>query len=128
MIGRVQKQEGSGEAAIARRLDLRGLRDRALGGVDELLNAPLETEPRAVTLPSTGSYVQWTTRAATNTLVVRASIPDSAGGTGQTSTVSIYVNGTFHKKITLNSKFSGVSTCVSDTASCPGGLSSPAAH
>ncbi|HVY08879.1 MAG TPA: Flp family type IVb pilin [Mycobacteriales bacterium] len=28
---------------------------------------------------------------------------------------------------TLNSKFSGVSTCVSNTASCPGGLSSPSA-
>jgi pilus assembly protein Flp/PilA len=27
---------------------------------------------------------------------------------------------------TLNQKFSGVSNCVSATASCPGGLSSPA--
>ena len=37
---------------------------------------------RAVTLNSTGSYVQWTTRASTNTLVTRFSIPDTAGGTG----------------------------------------------
>ena len=31
---------------------------------------------KAVTLNSTGSYVQWTTRASTNTLVARFSIPD----------------------------------------------------
>ena len=63
---------------------------------------------RAVTLSSVGSYVQWTTRGPTNTLVVRASIPDNAAGTGQTSTLSIYVNNQFHKKITLTSKYSWV--------------------
>src|SRR3954447_13188024 len=51
MIGRVQKQEG-GEAAIARRPDLRGLLDRLLGGADALLTTPLEAEPRTVALPS----------------------------------------------------------------------------
>jgi hypothetical protein len=60
---------------------------------------------RAVTLGSTGSFVQWTSKASTNTLVTRFSIPDNAGGTGQTSTLSIYVNNSFHKKITLSSKY-----------------------
>ncbi|MGW3606659.1 discoidin domain-containing protein [Micromonospora sp. NPDC005161] len=59
---------------------------------------------RAVTLNSTGSYVEWTTRAATNTLVTRFSIPDSPGGGGIDSTLNIYVNGTLHKPINLTSK------------------------
>ena len=37
-----------------------------------------------MTLNSNGSYVQWTTKAATNTLVTRFSIPDNAAGTGRT--------------------------------------------
>ncbi|MDR7280850.1 galactose-binding domain-containing protein [Catenuloplanes atrovinosus] len=60
---------------------------------------------RAVTLNSTGSYVQWTTRASTNTLVTRFSIPDAPGGGGTTSTLNIYVNGTFLKAITLTSRY-----------------------
>lgn len=53
MIGRVQEHEGSGgDARIARRLDLRGLLDRALGGADALLTTPLEAEAPVVTLPS----------------------------------------------------------------------------
>ncbi|MFC4016655.1 discoidin domain-containing protein [Micromonospora sp. GCM10011542] len=59
---------------------------------------------RAVTLNSTGAYVEWTTRAATNTLVTRFSIPDSPGGGGIDSTLNIYVNGTLHKPINLTSK------------------------
>ncbi|WP_229834143.1 CARDB domain-containing protein, partial [Dactylosporangium sucinum] len=56
---------------------------------------------KAVTLNGNGQYVQWTTRANTNTLVVRFSIPD-----GTTSTLNIYVNGAFHKAIPLTSKYS----------------------
>ncbi|MEU8264057.1 discoidin domain-containing protein [Micromonospora sp. NPDC048999] len=59
---------------------------------------------RAVTLNTTGAYVEWTTRAATNTLVTRFSIPDSAGGGGIDSTLNIYVNGVLHKPINLTSK------------------------
>ncbi|ASW55939.1 glycosyl hydrolase [Plantactinospora sp. KBS50] len=59
---------------------------------------------RAVTLNSTGAYVEWTTRAATNTLVTRFSIPDSAGGGGIDATLNIYVNGVLHKPINLTSK------------------------
>ncbi|MFI6797107.1 galactose-binding domain-containing protein [Streptosporangium canum] len=60
---------------------------------------------RAVTLNSNGSYVEFTTKASTNTLVTRFSIPDAAGGGGIDSTLNIYVNGTFLKPINLTSKY-----------------------
>jgi hypothetical protein len=55
---------------------------------------------KAVTLNQTGAYVQWTTRAATNTLVARFSIPD-----GTTSSINVYVNGTLNKTLPLTSKY-----------------------
>jgi hypothetical protein len=60
---------------------------------------------KAVTLNSTGSYVEWTTKASTNTLVTRFSIPDAPGGGGTTATLDIYVNGAFHKAVNLTSKY-----------------------
>ncbi|MGW3619664.1 discoidin domain-containing protein [Micromonospora arida] len=60
---------------------------------------------RAVTLNSTGSYVEFTTRASTNTLVTRFSIPDAPGGGGINSTLNVYVDGTFHKAIDLTSRY-----------------------
>ncbi|MFC9958693.1 discoidin domain-containing protein [Streptomyces nigra] len=55
---------------------------------------------KAVTLNGTGQYVEWTTRAATNTLVTRFSIPD-----GTNTTLNIYVDGQFLKPIDLTSKY-----------------------
>ena len=55
---------------------------------------------RAVTLNSTGAHVQWTTRASTNTLVARFSIPD-----GTTSSINVYVNGTLNRTLPLTSKY-----------------------
>ncbi|MEZ0090809.1 discoidin domain-containing protein [Streptacidiphilus sp. EB129] len=60
---------------------------------------------KAVTLDSTGSYVQWSTRAGTNTLVTRFSIPDAPGGGGTTATLDVYVNGSFLQAITLTSHY-----------------------
>jgi hypothetical protein len=60
---------------------------------------------RAVTLNTTGSYVEFTTKASTNTLVTRFSIPDSASGDGTNATLNIYVNGVFNKAISLTSKY-----------------------
>jgi hypothetical protein len=54
---------------------------------------------RAVSLTGSGNFVEWTTRASTNTLVVRFSIPD-----GVTTSLNIYVNGAFHKAVSLNSR------------------------
>ncbi|MFC0507434.1 discoidin domain-containing protein [Micromonospora costi] len=59
---------------------------------------------RAVTLNTTGAYVEWTTKAAANALVTRFSIPDAPGGGGINSTLNIYVNGVLHKPISLTSK------------------------
>lgn len=55
---------------------------------------------KAVTLSATGQYVEWTTRAATNTLVTRFSIPD-----GTDTTLDVYVDGQFLKAIDLTSKY-----------------------
>ena len=55
---------------------------------------------KAVTLNQTGSFVQWTSRAATNTLVARFSIPD-----GTTSSINVYVNGTLNRTLPLTSKY-----------------------
>ncbi|MFE5813137.1 discoidin domain-containing protein [Streptomyces sp. NPDC056479] len=55
---------------------------------------------KAVTLGGTGQYVEWTTRAATNTLVTRFSIPD-----GTNTTLNVYVDGQFLKPIDLTSKY-----------------------
>ncbi|MEO5873702.1 MAG: discoidin domain-containing protein [Streptosporangiaceae bacterium] len=56
---------------------------------------------KAVKLYTTGSSVEFTTRAATNTLVTRFSVPD-----GTTSNLNIYLNGTFLKAIDLTSRYS----------------------
>ncbi|MFG2996506.1 discoidin domain-containing protein [Streptomyces sp. NPDC048340] len=60
---------------------------------------------KAVNLDATGEYVEFTTRAATNTLVTRFSIPDAPGGGGIDSTINVYVNGTLRKTLPLTSKY-----------------------
>lgn len=60
---------------------------------------------RAVKLDATGEYVEFTTRAATNTLVTRFSIPDAPGGGGIDSTLNVYVDGVMKKALPLTSKY-----------------------
>ncbi|MEU2116435.1 discoidin domain-containing protein [Streptomyces sp. NPDC016459] len=60
---------------------------------------------KAVNLDATGEYVEFTTRASTNTLVTRFSIPDAPGGGGIDSTINLYVNGVFTKALPLTSKY-----------------------
>jgi len=60
---------------------------------------------RAVTLDQTGAYVEWTTRARANSLVVRFSMPDAAGGGGTDATLAVYVDGQFLKNIDLTSRY-----------------------
>ncbi|KOG34876.1 MULTISPECIES: discoidin domain-containing protein [Streptomyces] len=60
---------------------------------------------KAVNLDATGEYVEFTTRAATNTLVTRFSIPDAPGGGGIDSTIDVYVDGVFRKALPLTSKY-----------------------
>ncbi|WP_426362456.1 discoidin domain-containing protein [Streptomyces sp. E-08] len=59
---------------------------------------------RAVNLDATGEYVEFTSRASTNTLVTRFSIPDAPGGGGIESTIDVYVDGVFRKALPLTSK------------------------
>ncbi|MFG1647555.1 discoidin domain-containing protein [Amycolatopsis sp. NPDC049252] len=75
---------------------------------------------KAVTLNSTGASVEFTTRAATNTLVTRFSIPDSTGGGGINSTINVYVNGTFLKAIDLTSHYAWLYGAETGPGNSPG--------
>ncbi|WP_221762077.1 CARDB domain-containing protein [Nonomuraea sp. WAC 01424] len=81
---------------------------------------------RAVTLNQNGSYVEWTTKADTNTLVTRFSIPDAPGGGGTNSTLNIYINGAFHKAIDLTSKYAWLYGAEASPGNSPG--AGPARH
>ncbi|MFC9890268.1 discoidin domain-containing protein [Streptomyces pilosus] len=60
---------------------------------------------KAVTLDATGEYVEFTTRAATNTLVTRFSVPDAPSGGGIHTTLNVYVDGVLKKALPLTSKY-----------------------
>ena len=75
---------------------------------------------KAVTLNNNGNYVEFTTRASTNTLVTRFSIPDSAGGGGTGSTLNVYVDGTFLKAIDLTSKYAWLYGAETGPGNSPG--------
>ncbi|MFE2477358.1 discoidin domain-containing protein [Streptomyces sp. NPDC059389] len=75
---------------------------------------------KAVNLDATGEYVEFTTRAATNTLVTRFSIPDAPGGGGIDSTIDVYVNGTFKKALPLTSKYAWLYGAEASPGNSPG--------
>ncbi|MFI7274618.1 glycosyl hydrolase family 28-related protein [Streptomyces sp. NPDC049879] len=60
----------------------------------------------SVRLDSTGQFVEFTSTNATNSIVVRNSIPDAPGGGGQEATISLYADGEFVRKLDLSSKHS----------------------
>jgi hypothetical protein len=59
----------------------------------------------AVTLTGSGKYVEFTLTKAANAVNLHYSIPDSAGGGGQTAPLAVYVNGAKDRDITLTSKY-----------------------
>ncbi|MGW0563319.1 CARDB domain-containing protein [Streptomyces sp. NPDC003016] len=61
---------------------------------------------QSVRLNSTGQFVEFTSANAANSIVVRNSIPDAPAGGGAEATISLYVNDTFSRKLTLSSKHS----------------------
>ncbi|HEX3627290.1 MAG TPA: glycosyl hydrolase family 28-related protein [Verrucomicrobiae bacterium] len=61
---------------------------------------------QCVQLTGTGQYVQFTARAAANSIVVRYSVPDTAKGGGTNYTLSLYVNGMFVEKLPMTSAYS----------------------
>ncbi|ORT58602.1 discoidin domain-containing protein [Streptomyces sp. CB03238] len=75
---------------------------------------------RAVNLDATGEYVEFTTRADTNTLVTRFSIPDAPGGGGTDSTINVYVDGTFRKALPLTSKYAWLYGAEASPGNSPG--------
>ncbi|MEU8364461.1 CARDB domain-containing protein, partial [Nonomuraea sp. NPDC048882] len=81
---------------------------------------------RAVTLGQTGAYVEFTTRAPTNSLVTRFSIPDAPGGGGIDSTLNVYVNGSFLKAVNLTSRYAWLYGAESSPNNNPG--SGPPRH
>ncbi|MFC0627911.1 CARDB domain-containing protein [Kribbella deserti] len=61
---------------------------------------------QSVRLNSTGQFVEFTSTNQSNSIVVRNSIPDAPGGGGIEATISLYINGTFSRKLTLSSRHS----------------------
>ncbi|MEW9512235.1 CARDB domain-containing protein [Streptomyces bacillaris] len=61
---------------------------------------------KSVRLNSTGEYVEFTSTNASNSVVVRNSIPDAPGGGGREATISLYADGQFVRKLNLSSKHS----------------------
>ncbi|MBK1811751.1 discoidin domain-containing protein [Clostridium sp. YIM B02505] len=60
---------------------------------------------KAVQLTSAGQYVQITLSKPAKGVVVRYSIPDNSSGTGIDSAISLYLNGTLLKDVSLTSKY-----------------------
>ncbi|NYV74489.1 discoidin domain-containing protein [Streptomyces sp. UH6] len=75
---------------------------------------------KAVTLDATGEYVEFTTRAATNTLVARISVPDAPGGGGIDTTLNVYVDGVFAKALPVTSKFAWLYGAETAPGNSPG--------
>jgi hypothetical protein len=75
---------------------------------------------RAVTLNTTGAYVQWTSRVPTDTFVVRFSMPDAPGGGGTTATLDLYVNGTLVQPLTLTSHYAWLYGAETSPGNSPG--------
>ncbi len=60
---------------------------------------------QAVQLNAPGDYVEFTTTAPSNSIVVRYAIPDAPGGGGISATLGLYVNGTRVKSMNLTSHY-----------------------
>jgi hypothetical protein len=59
----------------------------------------------AISLQGQGSFVEFTLTEPANSVVVRYSVPDSAGGTGIDATLSLYVDGADHGDLDLTSRY-----------------------
>ena len=69
----------------------------------------VETESscqKCVKLVATGEYVEFTAQSPANAIVVRYSLPDSQGGGGINSTLSLYKKGKLVRKLPITSHYS----------------------
>jgi len=78
------------------------------------------TQRKAVTLNSTGAFVQWTSRVPTNTFDLRYSIPDAPGGGGINATLDLYANGTLVEPLNLTSHFAWLYGAETGPGDSPG--------
>jgi hypothetical protein len=67
---------------------------------------PAEASGRSAVTLAAGQYVEFTLPKTANAITVRYSIPDSAGGGGITSPLTVTVNGGARKTMTLTSQYS----------------------
>ncbi|HVZ74989.1 MAG TPA: hypothetical protein VHJ20_21555 [Polyangia bacterium] len=74
--------------------------DRTFGSI-----ASESSGRRAVRLEQQGQFVEFTAPQRANAIVVRFVTPDAPGGGGATSTLNLYVGGTFKQALTLTSKY-----------------------
>ena len=75
---------------------------------------------RAVRLDSMGQYVELTSTARANALVVRYVIPDAPAGGGATATLNLYVGGTLRQPLTLTSRYAWSYGGEASTSNDPG--------
>jgi hypothetical protein len=69
----------------------------------------VETESsgrKCVKLDTAGQFVEFIAQSPANAIVVRCSLPDAPGGGGINSTISLYQNGKFVRKLPVTSKYS----------------------
>ncbi len=57
------------------------------------------SQRECVKLDAMGQYVQFTAQAAANALILRYSVPDTAGGGGTNYTLSLYTNGVLAEEL-----------------------------
>jgi hypothetical protein len=60
---------------------------------------------RAVRLEATGQFIEFTSTARANAIVVRYVIPDAPGGGGMTATLDLYVGGALRQPLSLTSRY-----------------------
>lgn len=78
---------------------------KGLPGPDETSPA-IEASGRAfVKLKESGDYCEWESPTAGNAIILRHSIPDAPAGGGATATLSLYVDGEFRQKLSLDSRY-----------------------
>ncbi|RFM28215.1 T9SS C-terminal target domain-containing protein [Deminuibacter soli] len=76
-----------------------------------------------VSLPTNGSYVEWTVQQASRGFNLRFTMPDANAGAGQSGSLGLYVNGTKIRNINLSSywAFQYFNTANSDPKQDPAG-------
>ncbi len=88
--------------------------EASLGGNASIVTSPNHSQDNIasqasdqsyVTLPSSGSYAEWTMNTSGNGVTMRFTMPDSSDGMGQNGSLDVYVNGRKVKTVDLTSYY-----------------------